>query len=114
MKKHSNMYACNGTSYYGDHIITTAQRLIDLFGQPTFEGVSCDGGQLEWVLEHNGNCITIYDRRRSPYGLNDQVGWNIGAHNATASMDAETALRRLVYGENFENLWNNLKNTLAK
>ena len=112
MKKHSNMYACNGTSYYGDHIITTAQRLIDLFGQPTFEGVSCDGGQMEWVLEHNGNCITIYDRRRSPYGLNDSIGWNIGAHSATASMYAETALRRLVYGENFESLWNNLKNTL--
>lgn len=112
MKKHMDIYASNGTSYYGDHVITTAQRLIDLFGQPSFDGMCCDGGQMEWVLEHNGNCITVYDRRRSPYGLNDQVTWNIGAHNATASLYAETALRRLVCGENFDALWNNLKNTL--
>ena len=112
MKKHSNIAASNGTSYYGYHIIAIPQRLIDLFGQPTFEGVSCDGGQMEWVLEHNGNCITIYDRRRSPYGLNEQVRWHIGAHTPIAGMNAASELRRITAGENFDSLWNNLKNTL--
>lgn len=100
MKAHDNIRASNGTSHHGYHIIATAQSLIDLFGEPTFDGASCDGGQMEWVLEHNGNCITVYDRCFKAYRLTDDVRWHIGAHNSYDAMTASAELNHLIQNHN--------------
>lgn len=112
MKKHTDILASNGTSYRGHYIITTAERLIDLFGPPQYTDVSCDGSQMEWVLNNNGDCITIYDRCSSPYRLDEPVRWHIGAHSSGAAASALDDLTKLVKGENFDSLWNNLKQSI--
>ena len=112
MKKHANIYASTGTSYHGHYIIATPERLIELFGVPQLTDTSCDGGQMEWIMEHDGNCITIYDRCRSPYRLDQAVRYNIGAHDWPAAQGAQEHLERLVTGENFDTLWSNLKESI--
>ena len=103
MKVHDDIYASNGTSYHGHQIFATAQSLIDLFGAPTFTAASCDGGQMEWLLDHNGKCITVYDRWYrwlKPYKLTDDIIWNIGAHNAYDAMTACDELNELIQQHN--------------
>ena len=100
MKATHDIHASNNTCYHGHQIITTAQSLIDLFGAPTFNSPSYDNGQMEWVLDHNGKCITVYDRWFKAYKLTDKMVWNIGAFNAYVAMTASAELNRLIEQHN--------------
>jgi len=98
MHKHDDIFSASGTSWHGHEIITTAARLTELFGEPTFDAPSCDGSQMEWALEHDGMAITVYDRRSSSFDPHQPVRWHIGAHNRWHASVAYLHLINLING----------------
>jgi hypothetical protein len=102
MHKHDDIFSANGTSWHGQYIITTAARLTELFGEPTFDAPSCDGGQMEWTLDHDGMAITVYDRQSYSFDPYTPVRWHIGAHSSWNAMVAQHVLNNLINGPTTE------------
>ena len=99
MHKHHDIHSVSGTSWHGHEIVTTAARLTELFGEPTFDAPSCDGSQMEWALEHDGMAITVYDRCSSSFDPYTPVRWHIGAHNRWHASVAYLHLINLINGQ---------------
>ena len=97
MIKHTDLCASSGTSWFGHSIITTAQRLTDLFGPESFDAPSCDGSQREWVLRTDaGQVVTIYDRCYHVYDINELVRWHIGAHSSYNAMVGTILIKQML------------------
>jgi hypothetical protein len=80
----------NGTSLVG-HILSTYNKLVQLFGipngSPSFDGKV----KNEWVLENSdGQVVTIYDWKLSEnlsHYPDETYHWHIGAHNRSAAAE---------------------------
>ena len=78
----------NGTSFHGDIISTTADKLIATFGPPQYE---CNDGSdktnMEWNMEDEfGDVFALYDwKYYRPLRMDEVVPWHIGCHSKEIS-----------------------------
>lgn len=89
----------NMTSFHGHTIRATPERLINLFGPPTWE--SNDGEDkvnMEWVLElPDESVFTIYDwKEYKKLQMTHKIEWHIGAKNTGVSLEAWSELMAIL------------------
>ena len=80
--KNSSDISADGTHLQG-YVHTTYDRLVEVFGQPTYTEPG-DKTTAEWILQFgNGTVATIYDYKEytTPAGM---YNWHIGGHDARA------------------------------
>lgn len=80
--KNSSDISADGTCLQG-YVHTTYDRLVEVFGQPTYTEPG-DKTTAEWILQFgNGTVATIYDYKEytTPAGM---YNWHIGGHDARA------------------------------
>ena len=85
----------SGTSFQGVCFDgTTYAKLIELFGEPTYEGSGDDKVKAEWVLvAGDGSVATIYDYKDSrPVEEITGIDWHIGGHSLTLAVKEVLAL----------------------
>lgn len=96
IEKLKDLSLLNGTSFFGDVIYTTKNRLIELFGDPEtntdLPKVTC-----EWNLDFLGFPISVYDwkfaENHGRWFLDDEgIYWHIGGR----SKDETNAFKRYV------------------
>ena len=94
MKVHDNPDTSHGTSFHGHHFIATPGRLREIFGEPQFP----DGDYTidEWVLDHEGETVTIYHRGQDHYPMEQPIRWHIGARRCSTSLSALLHIRELL------------------
>lgn len=69
--------SANGTSFFGDTITTTPNKLINLF--PSTCDRNVEKTNFNFTLENsNGDVFTIYDWKQSCPDLNENVDFHIG------------------------------------
>ena len=85
----------NGTSFYGDVIVTTANKLTEIFGES--EG-SSDKTIYLWSLEdENGDVFTIYDYKNyGGLGFDAVESFHIGAHSGKIANKVKIELEKLI------------------
>jgi hypothetical protein len=85
----------NLTSFHGNVVIATVNELIQVLGEPAYDGNDGqDKVNYEWVLETDkGDVFTAYDwKHYRSIRTDEQVYWHIGGHNRSAT---ETAKREI-------------------
>ena len=97
-------YNCNSmTSFHGDEILTTVERIKQIIGEPEQEDRNEDEKvQFEWVLmveveDQEMAYITIYDwKEYRLFSEYEQIEFHIGAENRSDSRKAAEVLRKLL------------------
>lgn len=80
----------NGTCLQG-YVQTTYDKLVELLGEPN-RGQSGDGKvNCEWVLDIDGEPITIYDWKQEEIPK-EEYGWHVGGLGVQALLDLKEAL----------------------
>ena len=85
----------SGTSFHGVVIATTPNKLIELFGKPTFStNNGYDKVNIEWELEDSdGNVITIYDWKEGrPIKMDEVLEFHIGALSGYDTLNAKAVI----------------------
>lgn len=71
--------SANGTSFFGDKILTTPRKLIELFPEACNKNV--EKTNFNFTLENSdGEVFTIYDWKQSYPDLDENVDFHIGGH----------------------------------
>ena len=87
-----------GTSFYNVIITTTPQKLLDLFGEPTYgDNSGKDKTNFDWVLEtEDGDVFTIYDwKEYRPLYMDEHIDFHIGGMSKYVTINAWNELRDL-------------------
>lgn len=75
-----------GTSFHGDYIVISPNKLKDVFGEPSFAGSSDDKTQAEWHLEYDNIPFAFYDwKEYEDFAYNKEIQYHIGTHTAEES-----------------------------
>jgi hypothetical protein len=69
------------TSFVGE-VVTTYDRLVEVFGEPHYVGSSDEKVTAEWAISFNGDVATIYDWKMGRTPL-EEYAWHIGGHKAS-------------------------------
>ncbi len=93
----------NFTSFYGSEVIATVKELIQVLGEPAYDGNDGqDKVNYEWVLETDkGNVFTVYDwKHYRSIRTDEQVYWHIGGHNLNATETAKREIEKALLTKN--------------
>jgi hypothetical protein len=88
-----------GSSWFGDLIITTYPKLIEILGQPTFnDNTGEDKVNMEWVCEsREGFVFTIYDwKEYEPLNEEYEYGFHIGGFSEKQTKIAKAELELMI------------------
>ena len=88
-----------GSSWFGDLIITTYPKLIEILGQPTFnDNTGQDKTNMEWVCEsREGFVFTIYDwKEYEPLNEEYNYGFHIGGFSEKQTKIAKAELELMI------------------
>jgi len=74
------------------YVRTTYNRLVEVFGVPQYDWSELDKSTVNWVLEIDGEVVTIYDWKTNttPPGMYD---WHVGGFDSKAVEMVEEALK---------------------
>lgn len=87
------------TSFHGDTILSTINKLTELFGEPYNEGDKYDKVQYEWILKLDEIPFTIYDwKEYSDIFPDNRIRFHIGAENAKDSKIVYNYISELLNG----------------
>ena len=88
-----------GSSWFGDLIITNYPKLIEILGQPTFDdNTGQDKTNMEWVCEsREGFVFTIYDwKQYEPLNENHNYGFHIGGFSEEETKKAKAEIELMI------------------
>ena len=88
-----------GSSWFGDLIMTTYPKLIEILGQPTFDdNTGQDKTNMEWVCEsRDGFVFTIYDwKEYEPLNEEYNYGFHIGGFSEKQTKIAKAELELMI------------------
>ena len=88
-----------GSSWFGDLIMTTYPKLIEILGQPTFDdNTGQDKTNMEWVCEsREGFVFTIYDwKEYEPLNEEYEYGFHIGGFSEKETKIAKAELELMI------------------
>ena len=88
-----------GSSWFGDLIITNYPKLIEILGQPTFDdNTGQDKTNMEWVCEsREGFVFTIYDwREHEPLNEEYNYGFHIGGFSEEETKKAKAEVELMI------------------
>lgn len=106
INKLSNEDAIYETSFHGDVIKATTNKIKKIIGEPDYnEQDIIEKVQKEWDRElEDGTPFTIYDwKEYRPYADGKTIGWHIGARSKEESAKVARVLKEL--GFNVENVF---------
>ena len=89
----------DGSSWFGDLIVTTYPKLIEILGQPTFnDNTGEDKVNMEWVCEsREGFVFTIYDwKEYEPLNEEYNYGFHIGGFSEKQTKIAKAELELMI------------------
>ena len=93
----------NGTSFWGDTVYASLNRLKEIFGEPD-KIISGDGKvNFEWNFRlTSGTIFTIYDWKTPIHLIESDslIEWHIGAHNQANSIEARSEIKSAMYNPN--------------
>jgi len=98
MAKKSSKSPC-GTSFHNTFIITTPQKLIEIFGEPQYgDNDGSDKTNFDWVCEtEDGDVFTIYDwKYNRPLKMDELVDFHIGGKTGYITMTAQHEISKLL------------------
>lgn len=104
MAKKTNS-STNGTSFYDVTIKASVNQLINVFGEPDYDGnTGEDKVNFEWEMEtEDGEVFTIYDwKEYRMIDVNEEIEWHIGANSKMASLDAKDEINDVFYNKGIE------------
>ena len=84
-----------GSSHRGS-IMTSYDRLVELFGEPTSNGSSDGKVRVEWVIQFNGYCFSIYDWKEDK-PLTEVKQFEIGGNSPSGYFIEELTKKVLYY-----------------
>jgi len=89
----------NGTSFHSHTITATPRILCELLGDPFYEDhIGRDKVRMEWLLEIDGNPVTLYDwKYYEELNMDEKIIWHIGGKSWSVTSDAQDALIALLY-----------------
>ena len=88
-----------GSSWFGDLIITTYPKLIEILGQPTFDdNTGQDKTNMEWVCEsREGFVFNIYDwKEYEPLNEEYNYGFHIGGFSEEETKKAKAEIELMI------------------
>lgn len=88
-----------GSSWFGDLIVTTYPKLIEILGQPTFDdNTGQDKTNMEWVCEsREGFVFTIYDwKEYEPLNEEYNYGFHIGGFSEGETKKAKAEIELMI------------------
>ena len=88
-----------GSSWFGDLIITNYPKLIEILGQPTFDdNTGQDKTNMEWVCEsREGFVFTIYDwKEYEPLNEEYNYSFHIGGFSEKQTKIAKAELELMI------------------
>lgn len=75
-----------GTSFHGDYIVISPNKLKDNFGEPSFNGNKTDKTQAEWHLKYDNIPFSLYDwKEYEDFSWDKNIQYHIGTHTAHES-----------------------------
>ena len=89
----------NGSSWFGDIIITKHTKLKEILGQPTYEdNTGQDKTNMEWKCEsRDGFVFTIYDwKEYEPLSEEYNYGFHIGGFSQEDTKKAKAELELMI------------------
>lgn len=89
----------NNTSFFGEHIQTTPNKLMKLFPDSyVFENSGEDKTNIEFTLEtDDGDVFTIYDwKYYRPLSMNETVDFHIGGLSENVTRTAKQELIKML------------------
>ena len=89
----------SGTSFHGDTIFTTPQKLINLLGQPQcFDNSGRDKTNMDWCCETDeGDIFTIYDwKEYRKLKMENKYEFHIGGFDREITSKIGSKLRGLL------------------
>jgi hypothetical protein len=101
----------NLTSFYDSEVIATVKELIQVLGEPAYDGNDGDDKvNYEWVLETElGNVFTVYDwKHYRSISTDEQVYWHIGGHSSEVTVTAKREIEEALNNRIIESLSTNI------
>ena len=99
MKQLTNKNLIAGTSFFGTTFPASVNQLVEVIGQPTYEGNDGeDKTNFEWSMElEDGTIFSIYDwKEYRAIGLDEVIDWHIGGKNGDNTIKALNELSKLI------------------
>ena len=99
MAKKTNKGITDGSSWFGDLILTNYPKLIEILGTPTYENnTGWEKVNMEWVCEsRDGFVFTIYDwKEYEPLNEEYNYGFHIGGFNEKETKTAKIELELMI------------------